>query len=45
MALLGCDDALPVQTRARLSTIRLRAAEGVTEAVRMVTEATGSTVD
>ena len=45
MALLGCDDALPVQTRPRLSTIRLRAAEGVTEAVRMVTEATGPTVD
>jgi len=43
-ALLGCDDALPIQTRPRLSTIRLQSAEGVREAVRMVTAATGSVV-
>lgn len=44
IALLGCDDALPIQTRPRLSTIRLRSAEGVTEAVRMLTGATRLTV-
>ena len=44
IALLGCDDALPIQTRPRLSTIRLRVAEGVTEAVHMLTEATGGVV-
>lgn len=44
VALLGCDDALPVQTRPRLSTIRLPAAEGVTEAIRLLTSATGTSV-
>ena len=34
----------PVRTRPRLSTIRLRSAEGVTEAVRLVTTAAGETV-
>lgn len=41
---LGCDDALTVRTRPRLSTIALRSAEGVTEAVRLVTSAAEETV-
>lgn len=44
VALLGCGDALPVQTRPRLSTIRLRGAEGVTEAVRLIASALGKTI-
>ncbi|GAB96135.1 hypothetical protein BJY21_003094 [Kineosphaera limosa] len=42
--LLGSDDALPIQTRPRLSTIRLRFAEGIREAVRLLTAAPGPTV-
>lgn len=42
--LLGCDDALPVQTRPRLSTIRLRSAEGITAAVNLLIETRGPCV-
>lgn len=42
--LLGCDDALPVQTRPRLSTIRLRTAEGAAAAVQLLTAASGASV-
>jgi len=34
--LLGCDDALPVQTRPRLSTVRLDGPAGVREAVALL---------
>lgn len=43
-SLLGCDDALPIQTRPRLSTIRLPAAEAIAEAVSMITSTSGDTV-
>lgn len=42
--LLGCDDALPIQTRPRLSTIRLRGTEAMIEAVRLITASEGDTV-
>ncbi|WP_454227723.1 LacI family DNA-binding transcriptional regulator [Propioniciclava flava] len=42
--LLGCDDALPIQTSPRLLTIRLRGSEAVIEAVRLLTSARGDTV-
>ena len=37
--LLGCDDALPIQTNPRLSTIRLRGTEAMIEAVSLLTTA------
>jgi len=40
---LGCDDALPIQTRPRLSTIRLQSEAAVRAAIRMLTDA-GQTV-
>ena len=42
--LLGCDDALPIQTRPRLSTIRLPAAEAIAEAVTMIVSTRADTV-
>ncbi|GAB3707348.1 LacI family DNA-binding transcriptional regulator [Mariniluteicoccus flavus] len=42
--LLGCDDALPVSTRPRISTIHLPTAIAVQEAVGMLAESEGSTV-
>lgn len=39
LRILGCDDALPIQTRPRLSTIRLRSRNAVREAIRLLTGA------
>ncbi len=36
-----CDDALPIETRPQLSTIRLQSAAAGTEAVRMLVTAVG----
>lgn len=42
--LLGCDDALPIQTHPRLSTIDMHGAPGVDRAMRMLLEAPGHPV-
>ncbi len=42
--LLGCDDALPIQTHPRLSTVTLPVAEGITVAVGLLLEHRGALV-
>lgn len=37
LCILGCDDALPIQTRPRLSTIRLQSKPAVQAAIRLLT--------
>jgi len=43
--LIGCDDALPIDTRPQLSTIQLRQVDAGTEAVRLLVSATGRPSD
>lgn len=39
LRILGCDDALPIETRPRLSTIRLQSGSAVKAAIRLLTNA------